>query len=227
MIRVTRHPSHWSCGIRIPRQEGSVHSLVPWPALSGSGAWHDPRPRAPLVEPGSSGRGLQRVRAHPHPTALPRLSRSQPPRLRPIFCPCGQASLRPPSGLQAVGSPGRHCVYTPQLAPGRGSLAARGDWHPRRPLTHRHLGSEWHFPAGAEGARNPLLAAPVLSGMDTVPKPWVLWVGGSAGQHPPTAPAQGPGQTLTAGGGVSMEGREAAPPTPARREGLSDSRREG
>lgn len=33
--------------------------------------------------------------------------------------------------------------------------------------------------------------------------------------------------TLTAGRGVSMEGREAAPPTPARKEGLSDSRGEG
>lgn len=37
MLWVTRHPSHWACGIRIPRQEGSVHSLVPWPALNGTG----------------------------------------------------------------------------------------------------------------------------------------------------------------------------------------------
>lgn len=50
---------------------------------------------------------------------------------------------------------------------------------------------------------------------------------GLCGQHPPTAPAQGPGHTLTAGRGVSMEGRESAPPTPARREGLSDSKGEG
>lgn len=31
--RVTRHPSHGASGIRIPRQEGNAHSLVPCSAL--------------------------------------------------------------------------------------------------------------------------------------------------------------------------------------------------
>ena len=195
---MTRRPSHWVCGIRIPRQEGNVHSRVPCPALKqqwlsgrgGAWAWHDPRPRAPLVQSGYSGRGLRRVRATPQlcPGAAP----FQPSRLRPIWRPWGQASL-PPSGLQAAGSLGRHCVYIPQLGrPARGHCQpGRAGIYPDHSPT-KSLAVSGIPRLGVRGKESPPGFTQCSQASAVVSGPWVLWVGSSAWQHPQAAPGQGP-----------------------------------
>lgn len=197
MFWVTRHPSHWVCGIQIPRQEGNVHSQVPCPALKqqwlsgrgGAWAWHDPRPGAPLVQPGYSGRGLRRVLATPQlcPGAAP----------FPAFQT--EANLAspwpglPPSGLQAAGSPGRHCVYIPQL--GR---PARGHYQPGRAgIYPDHSPTKSLAVSGipqlrVRGEESPPGFTQCPRASAVVSGPWVLWVGSSAWQHPQAAPGQAP-----------------------------------